>query len=132
MSGKILLSAASMFVVVHGLIHLMGFIVYSLGIDTPQMAYKTTLLNGAWNIGAAGIFIYGLLWLLPIAGFGVAAIGMWQQTTWWRPVMLTVSLFSLVLTSLDWQNAYLGTFINLGIIGAVLITSVTAWRRFSF
>lgn len=134
MLGKILLIAASVFVVLHGLIHIIGFIVYSLGIDTQQMAYKTTLLNGAWNVGTAGIFIYGLLWLLPLAGFGVAAIGMWRQARWWRPVMLAVSLVSLVLTALDWQNAYLGSFINLGIMGAVLMTSVTARarRRLSF
>ncbi len=132
MLSRILLIVAAVFVVLHGLVHVLGFIVYSLGLVTPAIVYKTTLLNGTWDVGAAGIFSYGLLWLLPIVGFVVVGIGLLLRTTWWRPVMLTVSLFSLVLTTLDWQDAYLGTLINLAIIGIVVMTSVATRRRFSF
>lgn len=132
MLRKILLSVAAAVVILHGLIHLIGFNVYSLRLVTPGITYKTTLLNGAWDVGAAGIFTYGLLWVLPIVGFVVAGIGLLLQTTWWRPVMLTVSLFSLVLTALDWQEAYPGTLINLAIVGIVVMTSVATRRRFSF
>jgi len=132
MLKRILLTLIALFVVLHGLIHSLGFIVYSLGINTQAMNYETTLLNGTWEVGAVGIFIYGLLWLLPLAGFVVGGIGLLWQVTWWRPVILAVSLFSLVLTILEWQYAYLGVLINLVIIGTLLITSRTNHQRLSF
>lgn len=40
-------------------------------------------------------------------GFVAAAVALLAGWGWWQPVLVGVTLFSLVLTALDWSNALL-------------------------
>ena len=56
---KIVLIVATIVLVLHGLIHLMGTVAYlQLGV-IQQLPYKTTVLGGRWDLGAGGIAVYG-------------------------------------------------------------------------
>ena len=51
---KILAIILIVFAVIHGLIHLMGFAAYWPLAKIDQLPYKTTLLNGRWEVAPGG------------------------------------------------------------------------------
>lgn len=113
---KMLLVIAAIVLIMHGLIHLMGMVSY-LQLGTVQgLPYKTTLLGDRWNIGDAGIHVFGALWVVPAIGFVVAALALLFGWTWWQPVLLGVTLVSLVLTALDSSVAFTGIIVNVVIL----------------
>jgi hypothetical protein len=113
---KMLMIVAAIVLFMHGLIHLMGTVSYlQLGI-VQGLPYKTTLLGNRWNIGSAGIHAFGVLWLIPAIGFVIVAIALLFGWTWWQPVLLGVTLVSLVLTVLDSSVAFTGVIVNVVIL----------------
>ncbi len=109
----------------HGLIHLMGTTVYLKLGNLEGFAYKTTLLNGRVDLGANGIALFGGLWALAALGFVAAAAGLllrWQLS---QPLLLGVTLISLLLTGLDWEIAFAGVITNLVILALLLAGSLT-------
>jgi hypothetical protein len=113
---RILTIIASIVLVMHGLIHLMGTTVYLRLSEIKGLPYKTTVLDGRWDLGTNGIAIYGALWALAAAGFIVSAVAVIAGWNWWQPVLFGVTLFSLVLTALNWGVAYAGVIINIVIL----------------
>ena len=95
---------AAIVLVLHGLIHLMGTTVYMKLGSIEGLAYKTTLLGERWDVGERGIWVYGVLWVVPAAGFVLAAVAMLAGWEWWRTWLLAVTLLSLVLTLLDFSR----------------------------
>jgi hypothetical protein len=100
----------------HGLVHLPGFVVPWRLATLEEMPYKTTLLAGNLDVGATGIRLVGLLWLLAAVGFVVAGGAVFTQHPWWVAVTLGVTLFSLALCILGWPEARFGLLVNLAIL----------------
>ena len=42
-------------ILIHGLIHLLGFVAYWPLREIAELPYKTTLLEGRWSVGATGM-----------------------------------------------------------------------------
>ena len=103
--------------ILHGLIHLMGTIAYLQLGTFEKLPYKTTLLNGSWDVGQSGIAVFGALWAAAALGFVLSAAAMLAKWHWARPVLVAVTLLSLVLTGLDWKVAYAGVILNIAILG---------------
>lgn len=113
---RIMLIVAAIVLVLHGLIHLMGTVAYmKLGV-IQQLPYKTAVLGGRWDLGAGGIAVYGVLWAVAAIGFVVAALAFWFGWAGWQPLLLGVTLLSLVLTALDWDVAFAGVILNIAIL----------------
>lgn len=113
---KILSIVIALVLTLHGLVHLMGTVTY-MKLGTVQgLAYKTTLLDGRWDLGANGMALYGALWALAAMGFVVAAAALLAGWSWYRPLLLGAALFSLALTALDWQAAAAGAIIDAAIL----------------
>lgn len=110
--SKTIIIIASIVLLLHGLIHLMGTAVYIKLTTIEGFVYKTTLLGGRWDLGEGGIRVFGVLWALAAIGFIVGAVALLAGWGWWQPVLVGVTLFSLVLTGLDWSVAYAGIIIN--------------------
>lgn len=108
--------AAAFIIFAHGLIHLIGVVVYWQLAVMNDNPYKTTLLRGRWDIGETGTRIFGLSWLVGTIGFIAAAAGMALRTDWWRPALIVITLGSLVITILDWDVAKIGAIVNLIIL----------------
>lgn len=107
------------FVLLHGVVHLMGTASYLKLGTISDMPYKTSILGGRVDLGKTGIGIFGLLFLVSAIGFVVAAIGIWTGWAYWPAVLMAVATFSLVLTLMDWSVAYVGATINLIILLAL-------------
>lgn len=109
----------SVVVGLHGLIHLMGFSVYLKLAEIEGLSYKTNVLNGRWEVGEGGIKLFGILWLLVAVGFIVAAVALSTQQAWASSTLLIVTIFSLLITGLDYTEAYAGIGINAAILLAL-------------
>jgi hypothetical protein len=118
---RILTIIASIVLIMHGLIHLMGTTAYLKLAEIKGLPYKTTVLGGRWDLGANGIAVYGALWVVAAVGFVAAAVAVIAGWSWWQPLLLGVTLFSLVLTTLDWGVAYAGVIINIVILAVVWV-----------
>jgi len=113
--------ALAAFLVVHGLIHLIGMAVYMKLGKVDGLPYKTTLIGGRWELGEAGMKVFGALWVVPALGFVGAAAALGFDWVWWKPLLLGVILLSLCLTVLDWSGAYAGAIVNVLILAGVLL-----------
>ena len=60
--------------VIHGLIHLMGFVAYWPLAEIAELPYKTTLLNGRFQLGQSGMRLFSVLWLLTAVGLVGAGV----------------------------------------------------------
>ncbi len=126
--SKTIKTISVIILVVHGLIHLMGPAVYMKLIEIQDFSYKTTLLGGRWDLGENGISIFGAMWVVPAVGFIVISIALLAKWKWWKPILVAVALFSLVLTVLDWSIAYAGAALNIFILVVVgLKLRITSW-----
>lgn len=132
MFTKIFVVGITGLVMIHGLIHLIGFQVYAQRGQVAEMPFKTTFFNGSLDLGITGTRVYGLLWLLPTLGFILAGVGILLHASWWQLVLIAASLVSLVLTGIDWGNAFRGALIDLVLLGAVLLSSIVARFGISF
>lgn len=101
---------------VHGIAHLVGFVVPWQITKMEDMPYKTTLLSGQINVGDTGIRIVGLLWLMAAVGFVISGIAVLRLTPWWNTWALYISLFSLILSILGWPESKIGVLVNLLIL----------------
>jgi hypothetical protein len=115
---------AAIVLFLHGLIHLMGTAAYLKLATIQALPFKTTLLNGRWELGEMGIKAYGALWLVPTIGFAIVAIALLLGWSWWSPALMVIALFSLVLTVLDWNIAFAGILINLVVLAALWLKPV--------
>ena len=114
--STLLRSIATVILFFHGLIHLMGTVVYMRLGTLAEFPYKTTILGGSIDLGTNGIYIFGLLWALAAVGFVGTTVGLLAKWKWNTRLLVTVSIFSLVLTVLDWQIAYTGVLVNVAIL----------------
>lgn len=112
---------AAFVLVAHGLAHLLGTAVYLELAEIADLPYKTTLLGGAVDVGDVGIRVFGVLWAVAAVGFVVSAGAMLVEWDAWRSLLLGVTIFSLVLTLLDWSVAYAGVVVNLAILVVLVV-----------
>ena len=64
------------FLIAHGVAHLVGFVTYWKIASFEEMPYKTTLLADRVDVGDVGIRIVGVLWLLIGLAFAVLGVGL--------------------------------------------------------
>jgi hypothetical protein len=116
--------AAAVILALHGLVHLMGAALYMKLANVQGLTYKTTLLGGRWDLGEAGIAVFGALWVIPAIGFLAGAAAFAAGWSWWYPVVATTTAFSLILTTLDWSQAFAGAIVDLAILAALVLSSL--------
>lgn len=126
--SKTILIVAAIVLILHGLIHLIGVVVYMKLGAIEGFPYKTTLLGGSWAVGERGIAFFGALWIVPVIGFVLAALALLFSWGWWQPLLIGVTLFSLLLTVLDWRVAYAGIVVNLVILALLALgPRIASW-----
>ena len=106
---------------IHGLIHLMGFLAFWPVTAIPNLPYKTTLLAGRLEVGQVGMRIYSLFWLLAGLGFVGAVLLLALNRPIWAPLMLAAALLSLLVSVLDWDQAWRGALVNVFVLLALFV-----------
>jgi hypothetical protein len=104
---------------VHGLIHLIGFVVPWRIAEVEGFAYRTTVLGGSVELGATGVQVVGLAWLAIAVGFVVAAAGVWRRSSWALGLTAALAIASLVVCALGLPETMAGIVVNVAILGAL-------------
>ena len=117
----------SVLLVVHGIAHLVGFLVPWRLVEMPEMPYSTTILAGQVDLGDTGIRVYGILWLLGGVAFLLAAWGGWTRHRWWAELVVGAALLSLILSVLGWPDSRIGVWVNLALLAGLFV-----WRPFEW
>jgi hypothetical protein len=109
--------AAAAFLVAHGVAHLVGFVgSWQLG-QLRDAPYTTAILNGAIDVGDAGMRVMGVLWLAAAAAVIGAAVATWRGEL---RMVAVLTIGSLVVCVLGLPNAIAGVAIDAVILAALV------------
>lgn len=108
--------------VIHGLIHVMGF-VGTWGLAEFQGASRTPTNCITARPGDAIVRVLGIVWLLALAAFLFAATLLLTDSAMWRPVALGAAAISMAPVALWWQNAPMGAVANALVLVAVVFAN---------
>jgi hypothetical protein len=111
--------------IVHGLAHMVGFVVPWRLATLDETPYKTTVFAGRLDVGPAGIRLVGLLWLVGGLMFALAGVGSLTSAAWWPALATIAASASLGLSVAGWPESRLGVPIN-----AILLVVLGLVRRF--
>jgi hypothetical protein len=100
----------------HGVVHLLGFVAQWQLATLAELPYRTTILDGAVDIGATGARIEGLGWLVLVPAWLVAAYALARDRSWALVVIGVVSALSLGLCLLAMPYTRIGMLLNVGIL----------------
>lgn len=111
--------AGAVVLAVHGLIHLIGFVVPWQLATVEGFPYRTTLLAGFLDVGVIGARAVGGLWLACGVGFVVAGIAEWRREPWAMSFIIGLALASLALCVLGLPESAFGIAVNIAILAVV-------------
>ena len=118
--------AAAVFLVAHGLAHVLGFIAaWKLG-ELDDVPYSTLILNGTLDVGDLGIRVVGVLWLAAAIAFLVAAFVVWRRGPTRTVAVLTA--FSLAVCLVGLPASIIGVSIDVAILAGLLLVRPSAPR----
>jgi hypothetical protein len=89
--SNLLRIALAIVVGAHGIGHIL-FLVPLLGIADWGQSPQSWLLGVGWPARIIG----SLIWIAATAGFVAVAVGLFGETTWWRPLAIVAAIVSLV------------------------------------
>ncbi len=106
----------SIFVIIHGLIHLIGFV---REVNIPMT--KKLLVKAMIPISALDSKVLGVLWLIGGLAMIVSTISFLIGKHWWWIIATIALVLSQSLIILYWSDAKYGSLVNLIILIAVLL-----------
>jgi hypothetical protein len=106
-------------VAIHGLIHLIGFVVPWNLATIAGFPYRTTALDGAIALGDAGARAVGVVWLACAVGFVIAGFGIWRGESWALPLTASLAVVSIVVCALGLPEAVAGIVVSAVLLGLV-------------
>ncbi|HEX2141208.1 MAG TPA: hypothetical protein VHK28_02870 [Candidatus Limnocylindria bacterium] len=109
---------------IHGGIHLLGFLASTGLAVVPQISAEPTLLPDDYEVGDQVLVALGALWLVAFLGFAASAIGLGMRRSWWLRLAVASAVLSTFLIVLWWPDAAFGLVPNL------MVFVVFAVRRF--
>jgi hypothetical protein len=121
----IALAAAAL--ALHGLIHLIGFVVPWGLAQVEGFPYRTTAFAGAIELGDMGARAVGVAWLLLAVGFVIAAVALWRRELWAVPVAVGLAIGSAVVCAAGLPEAAVGIAVD-ALVVALSIAGVVAAR----
>ena len=126
--GSTLRAIAATALALHGLIHLIGFIVPWRIATMEGMAYRTTILGGALEIGDPGSRLLGVAWLGLALAFLLAAWSIWRGRHWGLALAGALAMISLIACVLGLPETVAGLVVNVVILAGVLAYSAVTRR----
>jgi hypothetical protein len=113
----------------HGVIHLIGFVVPWGIAAVDGFPARTTALGGALVLGDTGARAVGVLWLVAAVAFVVAALAAWRRRSWTPALCLAAAIGSSVLCALALPDAAAGLVVNVGVAASAVWTMSGAGAR---
>lgn len=107
----------ALIVLIHGLIHLMGF-VNQWNLKKINQFTGITFFQVSENLSK----FFGVLWLLTALVFIISAAGFLADKDWWTVIGLAAIIISQFLIIVYWKDARAGTIANIIILVVIVIS----------
>jgi hypothetical protein len=107
--------AAAAFLALHGLVHALGFVAQWQLAKLEGLAYRTTIFNGAIEVGDTGARIVGLAWLVLVPAWLVAAYGVARARPWALLAVGAVSVLAAIVAAAGMPETRLGLMLDVAI-----------------
>lgn len=111
----------SVFLLIHGFAHLVGFLVNWKIIKNKDIQYKTTIFHGKYDIGTLGTKIIGLVWLLIGIYFGYMGYISFTNPLIYIDIVLYIAINSFLLTFSSLPDTKFGIIANIFLITFLLL-----------
>jgi hypothetical protein len=111
----------------HGVGHLL-FLANSWGLWKGAEEGRSWLFSGILGVGQTLEGIFGLLWLIPLAGFVAVS---WRYLTyqgWWPQLALASAAISLAMIVLWWGSLVVGSAF-FALLFDLAVTAVVLWQQ---
>ncbi len=118
---------AAIYLIVHGVIHVIGFVANFQIAEIEDVTYSTTVLAGRLDVGDVGTRVLGIAWLLVAVAFVISGVTIFFSPSWWWSFTLAVTVVSLILTVLGWPDARFGVLANIIILIFLFIGPRLGW-----
>jgi hypothetical protein len=106
--------------ILHGLVHVIGFVVAWRITALEGFAYRTDAVGGI-DLGSSGVKVLGMYWLVAALGFVTADVALLTRCGWWQSAKRGVAVVSLVL-GIQWaQQAFAGVVTDVVIIATLVL-----------
>jgi len=113
----------AVFLVLHGLVHVIGFTVpWRLG-GLRGSEYSTMIVNRSIEVGDTAVKTLGLFWLAAAVAFVVVGMMVWQARVRARQATLALLLGSLVLCAIDLPTSVMGLAIDVVLLALLAVAS---------
>jgi len=111
--------------VLHGVAHLVGFLgSWRL---SAKIAYKTTLFADHLDVGATGIRVVGIGWLVAALGLAAAGVAAGISTDRWASIAFVAIAFSTALCVAALPETKIGLVVNVVLVALLLWGRGHAW-----
>jgi hypothetical protein len=126
---------AAIVLALHGVIHLIGFVVPWRIATLQDFAYRTTAFNGALDLSDAGARVVGVVWLALTLGFLAAGYALKRGRPWAVALTAVLAVVSLLVCLVGLPETAAGVVIDLlvlvaaGYVAIVRHTHLTTRRR---
>ena len=112
-----------MFLVLHGLVHGIGFTVpWRLG-GLRGSEYSTRTLNRSIEVGDTAVKAIGMVWLAAAVAFVVVGIMVWRGHPWALRTTIALLLGSLVLCTIGLPASVMGLAIDVVLLAFLAVAS---------
>jgi hypothetical protein len=112
--------ALGVFLALHGIAHLVGFV-------RSWAPTRTTIIGDRIDLGAGGIKLVGVAWALIWLAFMFAAVGTIAGFPGWEAVAIAVTAVSLVLCLLQLPDTKLGVAIDIALLALLFAGQRPGW-----
>jgi hypothetical protein len=104
---------------IHGVAHIVGFVVPWRIVTSAEVPYRTTVLGV--DVGPAGVRALGIVWLAAACLFVVLAATVFRHGGWWYREAFALVGLSLVLCLLGLPEARPGLLANAAIVALLVL-----------
>jgi hypothetical protein len=121
---------AAVAVALHGVIHLIGFVSPWRIASLEGFAYRTTIVDGAQDIGDAGVRVIGLIWLGLTFAFLAAGYALWRGKPWAVGLTGALAVLSLIVCVAGLPETAAGVATDVVILATVSYVAFHKSRSF--
>ncbi len=113
--------AFAVFLFIHGLAHGVGFLTVSGLVKDPDQPSDPTFLLTGFEPGHWVFKVMSVIWLIGLAGFVIAGIGVINETDWAMTALVAATALSTVLSLIWVKAAPFGLVANLVVIAVMIV-----------
>ena len=113
--------------IVHGLVHFLGLLIYFEITEIETLEYSTKVLGGRIEVGDFGRGVLGIICVLIMITMVAAGVGLLLGTSWWYSLAQWSTVASTIVTILGWPDTRFGLLINILIFILLFLGRSLGW-----